>query len=177
MQILTQILQCLMYDRTMALKQWIIYSLAEFHGSNSPSCHKIDPPSWLSSLSGSHQALAYSQSSTFLNDKTPNITICFPLYFRWNQQRQSNCRKPTLLPPLHCSYQILTKVPKFPNLPLAAELLGSYTRTLMVLRLPAFYRKTNHFNSQNKNQPPHEHFTYPLILHRLIYWLCVARLW
>lgn len=52
MQILTQISQSIMYDRTMALKQWIIYSLAEFLGSNSPSYHKIDPPSQPSSLSG-----------------------------------------------------------------------------------------------------------------------------
>jgi len=52
MQILTQILQSLMYDRIMALKQRIIYNLAEFHGSNSPFCHKTDPPPQLCSLSG-----------------------------------------------------------------------------------------------------------------------------
>lgn len=52
MQIVTQISQSIMYDRTMALKQWIIYSLAEFLGSNSPSCHKADPPPQLCSLSG-----------------------------------------------------------------------------------------------------------------------------
>lgn len=52
MQIVTQISQSIMYDRTMALKQWIIYSLAEFLGSNSPSCHKTDPPPQLCSLSG-----------------------------------------------------------------------------------------------------------------------------
>lgn len=52
MQSLTQISWSLMYDRTMALKQQIIYSLAEFHSINPPSCCKTDPPPQLSSLSG-----------------------------------------------------------------------------------------------------------------------------
>lgn len=119
MQILKQILQSLMYDRTMALKQWIIYILAEFHGSNSPSCHKRGPTSsaflseWLTPSSGLFPEL-------YLFDKTPNISICFLLYFRCYSEtskdkalanKTPSCPVAPQLPdPHHQS----AKVPKFP---------------------------------------------------------------
>lgn len=113
----------------MALKQWIIYSLAEFLGSNSPSCHKIEVffPLW---VDNKHQTfwliprvppLWTTKLQTFLSvSRCTSGAIEKPAKIKKLQTEHA----PALL---HHSYQILTnKVPKFPDLPLATESLGSY---------------------------------------------------
>lgn len=160
MQILTQFSQSIMYDRTMALKQWIIYSLAEFLGSNSPSCHKIDTPPWLSPLSGWQTAgsLAYSWSATSLNDKTPNISICFQLYFGCYRETS----KDKAIANRTCSHPPAPQLPdpqqqsaKIPRSPFSSRITWQLqTLSWSLDYLPFTERLTSHNNSQIKNNHP-----------------------